>query len=511
MALIREYPATEHCLGAVSTLRDTPDWIYELDNPYLHGVYAPTVNEMQAEELRVMGELPMDLVGAYFRNGPNPRYRPLNRHHPFDGDGMVHGVYFRDGQVSYRNCYVQTAALQQEMAAGRSNSPGVMGPFDYSVSRFGIKDTSNTDLCWYAGDLMSLWYNAGDPYRLDAMTLQTREHFHLRGRSQTRMSAHSKVDWSNGELLFFDYGDEPPYMTYGVADACGRLLHEVAIDLPGPRLPHDIGFTSHYAIAHDLPFFHDMDVLRKHRYRVLTFHRDMPARFGIIPRRGHSREVRWFECQPCYILHVTNCWEEGDWVVMDGCRSRNPMPDVQAGEGELASMLAYMRLEANAYRWRFNLQTGEVREGDIDLLNTEFNKSNPIFHGVKSKYAYHQRIPLLHEGGHTLRFIGLVKYNNDSGAYTQWHYGRGVFGSEAVFAPRPGADRSSVEDNGYVITLVTDSNDWTSQCLVFDATDITQGPVASVQMPQRVPFGFHATWVRGEDLYRHTLPRSDRK
>ena len=73
MAQIREYPATEHCLGEVSTLPDAPDWIYELDNPYLHGVYAPTVNEMQVEDLRVTGELPMDLVGAYFRNGPNPR------------------------------------------------------------------------------------------------------------------------------------------------------------------------------------------------------------------------------------------------------------------------------------------------------------------------------------------------------------------------------------------------------------------------------------------------------
>ena len=128
MAQIREYPATEHCLGEVSTLCDTPDWIYELDNPYLHGVYAPTVNEVQVEDLRVTGELPMDLVGAYFRNGPNPRHRPLNRHHPFDGDGMVHGVYFRDGHVSYRNRYVQTAALLQELAAGRSISPVLWAP-----------------------------------------------------------------------------------------------------------------------------------------------------------------------------------------------------------------------------------------------------------------------------------------------------------------------------------------------------------------------------------------------
>jgi carotenoid cleavage dioxygenase len=501
MALRRDYPTTEHCLGAVPVFHDTPDWIYALDNPYLHGMYAPTLNEKHVEHLPVTGELPADLVGAYFRNGPNPLHKPHNRHHPFDGDGMVHGVYFRDGRVSYRNRYVRTAAFRQELAAGESISPGVMGPFDYSISRFGIKDTSNTDLFWYAGDLMTLWYNAGDPYRLCGETLETRASFQLQGRPQTRMSAHSKVDWSNGELLFFDYGDEPPYLTYGVADASGRLLHEVAIDLPGPRLPHDLGFTSHYAVVHDLPLFHDMNVLRRHHYRVLTFHRDIPARFGIIPRRGQAGDIRWFECQPCYILHVTNCWEEGDWVVMDGCRSVNPMPDAQADEGELASMLAYMRLEANAYRWRFNLKTGEVREGDIDNLNTEFNKSNPIFHGVKSKYGYHQRIPLLHEGGHTLRFTGLVKYNNDTGQCTQWNYGRGVFGSEAVFAPKPGADRHSAEDDGYVVTLVTDSNDWTSQCLVFDATDIAQGPVAQVEMPQRVPSGFHATWARGADLY----------
>lgn len=499
---LREYPTTERCMGAVTQFDDAPAWIYGLDNPYLHGVCAPTLNEIHAEDLDVVGELPRDLVGAYFRNGPNPVFQPKNRYHPFDGDGMVHGVYFQGGKVAYRNRLVQTATLSEEQAASCSVSPGVMGPFDYTISRFGIKDTSNTDIFCYAGDLVTLWYNAGDPYRLDSRTLETKSHFDLRGRTQRRMSAHSKVDWSSGELLFFDYGDDPPFMTYGVADPEGKLLHEVAIDLPGPRLPHDIGFTAHYAVLHDLPFFHDMDVLRRHKYRVLSFHKDIPTRFGIIPRRGGAEEIRWFECQPCYILHVTNCWEEGDWVVMDGCRSLNPMPDAQPGEGELASMLAYMRLEANAYRWRFNLRTGEVREGDIDDLNTEFNKSNPIFHGVKSRYAYHQRIPLLHEGGHTLRFTGLVKYNNETGQRSQWDYGPGVFGSEAVFAPKPGADRNSVEDDGYVLTLVTDSTDWQSHCLVFDATAIESGPVARVKMPHRVPFGFHATWAQGEVLYR---------
>jgi carotenoid cleavage dioxygenase len=497
-----EYPTVNHCVGGVTRFDDAPEWIYGLDNPYLHGVYAPVTQELSAQGLRVSGELPADLEGAYLRNGPNPLLPPKNRYHPFDGDGMVHGVYFREGSVSYRNRWVGTDALAEERARGSSVSPGVMGPFDYSVSPFGIKDTSNTDLVFYHGDLVSLWYNAGNPCRLDGQTLETAGGFVLPGRRHARMSAHSKVDWATGELIFFDYGDEPPYMTYGIADREGRLVHETAIDLPGPRLPHDIGFTRHYAIVHDLPFFHDMDVLRKHHLRVLTFHRDIPTRFGIVPRYGDGGDVRWFECEPCYILHVSNCWEEGDWVVMDGCRSVNPMPQAKPGEGELAHMLAYMRLEANNYRWRFNLRTGEVREGDIDDLNTEFNKTNPLFHGEKSRYAYHQRIPLSHEGGHTLRFTGLVKYDNDSGSRWQWDYGDGVFGSEAVFAPRRGAGRERAEDDGYVITLVTDSNSWQSDCLVFDARDIEQGPVARVHLPRRVPYGFHATWARGEDLYR---------
>ncbi len=113
---------------------------------------------------------------------------------------MLHSVYFQDGKASYRNRYTNTQALVDERVDGKSISPGVMGPFDYSISPFGIKDTSNTDIHWYNGDLMTQWYNAGHPYRLDSKTLETKGFFDLEGRAQRRMSAHSKVDWSTGEL-----------------------------------------------------------------------------------------------------------------------------------------------------------------------------------------------------------------------------------------------------------------------------------------------------------------------
>ena len=106
---LREYPSTERCVGGATHFNDAPQWIYDLDNPYLHGVYAPTLDEMSVADLAVVGELPTDLVGGYFRNGPNPVFPPKNRYHPFDGDGMVHGVYFRAGKAAYRNRYIETA------------------------------------------------------------------------------------------------------------------------------------------------------------------------------------------------------------------------------------------------------------------------------------------------------------------------------------------------------------------------------------------------------------------
>ena len=148
------------------------------------------------------------------------------------------------------------------------------------------------------------------------------------------------------------------------------------------------------------------------------------------------------------------------------------------------------------------MRTGEVREGPICDLNSEFNKSNQIFHGVKTRYAYHQKIPLRAEGGHTLRFTGLIKYDNDTGHRQEWDYGPGVFGSEAVFVPKRGADRSSEEDDGYVTNIVTDTKDWTSYCLVFNAKDVSLGPIAKIKLPHRVPYGFHGWWARGQDIYR---------
>ena len=89
-------------------------------------------------------------------------------------------------------------------------------------------------------------------------------------------------------------------------------------------------------------------------------------------------------------------------------------------------------------------------------------------------------------------FDGLVKHDLLTGREERYTFGEGVFGSETPFAPRLGA---TAEDDGYLVTFTTDVGRDLSECLVFDATDLTKGPIARVRLPERISAGTHSCWA----------------
>jgi hypothetical protein len=63
---------------------------------------APIPMECDAPFLKVVGELPRELNGTLYRNGPNPQFEAPGAHW-FVGDGMLHAFHLEGGRASYRN------------------------------------------------------------------------------------------------------------------------------------------------------------------------------------------------------------------------------------------------------------------------------------------------------------------------------------------------------------------------------------------------------------------------
>jgi carotenoid cleavage dioxygenase-like enzyme len=247
-----------------------------------------------------------------------------------------------------------------------------------------------------------------------------------------------------------------------------------------------MGITENHSILMDLPLLQDQQARAAGKHRI-HFDRSLPARFGVIPRHGDGASIRWFEARACYIYHVINAWEDGDEIVLDVCRVKNPQHQ-PSHHTPLARMLAYLRLNAHIYRYRFDLRTGRTTEGPLDDDDMEFPSVDTRVVSRPHRYSYSMHLATKE----TLLFDGLVRFDSRTGDKQRHLFGPGRWGGEAPFAPRDG---STGETDGYLVSFVTDEREQRSEVAIFDAADVAAGPVGRVLLPCRVPIGFHACWV----------------
>lgn len=92
---------------------------------------------------------------------------------------------------------------------------------------------------------------------------------------------------------------------------------------------------------------------------------------------------------------------------------------------------------------------------------------------------------------------GIKRFDLQTGGDQRYEYGDNRFGSEPCIALRAGATE---EDDGYLLTYVTDMNDSSSECLILDARDVAAGPIARIKLPARITNGTHACWVEADRL-----------
>jgi carotenoid cleavage dioxygenase-like enzyme len=430
---------------------------------HLLGNFAPVSKEVTAFDLPVQGTVPHALRGRYLRNGPNPKTGTSP--HWFLGDGMLHGVELRDGRaVWYRNRWVKTRAFVEDAKMLQEDFTR-----DVTVGR------ANTHVVAHAGRILAL-VETSLPTEVTP-ELETIGCFDYDGRLTTGMTAHPKLCPRTGELHFFAYNYMAPYLTYHRADACGHLVQSEVIEVPGPTMIHDFAITDRSIVFMDLPVVFDLD-LAMAGSMPYRWSDEYGARLGVMPRGGTNADVRWFEVAPCYVFHPMNAYEdEHGGIVLDVVR----YPELwRASWGVTPPTL---------HRWRIDRAAGRVSEQTLDDRAVEFPRFDDRRTGAPYRYGY---AVYTEQSIDRATGTAVIKYDLRAGSSAVHDFGAGRVPAEPVFVP---ASDSAGEDEGWLLTYVYDTARDGSDLVILDAADVAGKPVATVALPQRVPFGFHGSFI----------------
>lgn len=459
------------------------------ENIYLSGPMAPSGIECDAPDLVVEGELPADLQGVYFRNGPDPLYPPRegDEYHWFHGDGMIQRFEFADGRVSWKNRWVRTEKYELERAAGRSLF-GVLGsPINADPAVAGEHyNTANTHVVWHGNKLLALMEGT-IAVELEPDTLATVGNFDYDGKIDGPITAHPKFDHATGEMVFFGNqakGLFSEFLRLNIADKNGQLIKNEMIEAPFASFAHDFFVTEKHVVFPIYPLTFNLERAMQGGM-PMAWEPERGTHLGVMPRDGTADDVVWHSMDPRWSFHMVNAWDEGNSIKVDVCASNasNFAPKL---DGTLATEAE--GVQPLLRRWTIDASgnTDSIAEEILDDLAGEFPRTDDRLMTRQHRHAW--RV-----GDQTgrLEFNRLIHNDMETGKRQVWGEDRYMLG-EPVFAPR---SSDAPEADGYLLVLATDLETSLTELMVFDALDVESGPRARAKLPVRIPAGFHGSWV----------------
>jgi carotenoid cleavage dioxygenase len=265
----------------------------------------------------------------------------------------------------------------------------------------------------------------------------------------------------------------------------GQVKQIEGIDLPNMVMMHDFNITEHHVIFMDLPLALDLDLLASGI--PFSFQRDKGARLGVMPRNGTNDDIRWFEIDPCYVFHPVNAFEKDNVITLYVSRQNSAFGADSEDYSEVGRL----------HRWQIDLNAGTVSEDKVDDRPADFGRVNDSLVGLENRFGY--LMSLDGEGNSEEPIYGakLYKYDLPKGSCEEHFLGHNVRGAEPVFAPcTTTSDLAQLsEDEGWIMTLAHDETSGKSRLVIIDAQNFSAPPVATIELPFRVPYGAHGNWI----------------
>ncbi|KAK1431076.1 hypothetical protein QVD17_14293 [Tagetes erecta] len=496
------FDAVENSLTTLEKKKKLPKTLDP--NVQISGNFSPVPEQPVTHFLPVTGKIPKHIQGVYLRNGANPLFKPTSGHHLFDGDSMIHAVKFEDGLASYTCKFTETNRLTQERAIGKPVFPKTIGELHgqfgiaklilfYARGLCGLVDVSrgmgvaNAGLVYFNNRLLAM--SEDDlPYHVRVTRsgdLETVGRYDFDEQLKATMIAHPKLDPVSGELFTLSYDIvKKPYLKYFRFSPDGKKSDDVEIDLKTPTMVHDFAITENFVVIPDQQVVFKLSEMVTGGTPMVCDEQKV-SRFGVLNKYdSDGSDIKWIDVPDCFCFHFWNAWEEkesDEVIVIGSCMTPADSIFNESNE-ELKSVLSEIRL---------NLRTGKSSRRGILLpgneVNLEAGMVNKNLLGRKSKYAY------LAIAEPWPKVSGFAKVDLFTGETSKFIYGESKYGGEPFFLPS-----SDSEEDGHILAFVHDETRWESEMQIVNAKTLKLEAI--VNLPTRVPYGFHGTFVTADDL-----------
>ncbi|HBG06255.1 MAG: dioxygenase [Geobacteraceae bacterium GWC2_58_44] len=467
---------------------------------------ATSLREEHSYQARLEGNLPAELRGTLYRNGPGLFDRGgLRKRNLLDGDGMVQSFRFAGAGVHYRNRFVRTEKYLAEQAAGRfifsswsTQAPG--GFWANFMGAGGITGQAGVTVFAWRGRLYA-FDECALPYELDPDTLETSgvSSLGLPG-SMTIYAAHAKMDPVTGEWLHFGvlYGPKP-MLHITIFEPNGTLKLHRSLPMPRNVYMHDwfvcgrhLIFTLHPVhIAYQSVFWG-----RKSISESLSWKPERGNLIMVLDREGDKPPLL-LESSACYMWHSFNAFNRGAEIVADFIGYDNP--DHFVGPDPIATAIMVGRRGSYAFpgslrRYLIDPAAGTIRDELLDAGNYEWPRVNELHRCYDYRFGY-----MLKTRPEDFFWNIVCRIDMRTGRIESYDFGKGSYLTEPVFIPLPGRLYLPGDacEPGFLLVEVYDSASRRSYLAVLRAENLASGPVAIVHLNHHVPFSYHGWWSAG--------------
>ncbi len=483
-------------------------------HPEMRGFFAPQRFEADIADCEVRGTIPPGLAGAFVRVGGDWQYPPKHKDDSiFAQDGYISRFRIKNGRVSYKGRWVRTPRYENNRRAGGQLYGYYRNPYDNDpsvqvIDKPWLNTVANTSVEAFGGKLFALKEDT-QPYQIDPKTLATIGTFNFGGKykSQT-FTAHPKIDPDTGEMLTFGYeatGLATDDLYYYVIDPKRGVTREVRLKVPVVTMIHDWAITKQHVIFPVFGYATNIERLKAKKIHW-AWDRSLPTLFGILPRDGDAKDLRWFKGPERGIVHTFNARTEGDKVILEApIFDSNPFPFFPFADG---SKWDPAKGRALIRRITFDLSSKDDGYREEILFEgmsvVDLGRIDDRFLGKDNRYAYtsfHDRSkPFDAERAGTTN----ARISNCYGIFDlKDQKMRSFFAGdthslqEVTFIPR---SRTAPEGDGWLMGVANNFAEMTSELVIADALHPEDGAVARVLLPFRSNVQVHGRWYGDDEV-----------